>query len=240
MRSLILAVAFLWHSSAVAEEAKYRYRIYLGGMPLGNLNVESYSDTERYEGQGEFVMTAFLRIFLDNDASARVSGVWAEDGRPVPQNFSFKNRDRKKHSSSVMHFDEEGRPVGIDITPPRSPRPYDISIEEAKDAVDPATAIVLLAKEREQPCDIKLDIFDGRKLHRLTVDEEESREGGLIYCKGLYERVAGFRPKDMTDERRTYPFETRLKQGDMGWYPDRISAKTAFGVAVALLRPSNV
>jgi len=94
----------------------------------------------------------------------------------------------------------------------------------------------MLSAPRATPCDVDMTVFDGRKLHRITL-EPASESDGNPQCTGRYERLAGFKAKYMTPERRSYDFDAELVRIEPNrWRPKRVSAKTKFGNAVALLR----
>lgn len=223
--------------AAAQDSFSYAFRVYLGGFPLGNLNVAGRGDGATYRAQGEFRVSSLLALAIDSDASAAVSGL-LEAGRTLPQSFTYQLRDRKDSSDLTMGFDAAGNPVSVAVDPPKAKRNRDVQPSGAQGAIDPATAIYLLGAPRADPCAFAYEIYDGRKLHRSTLSGPAvaSPEGGVI-CNGLYERVAGFREKDMTPERARHAFKARLTPMEGGgWRPERIWADTVWGQASVVRR----
>ena len=210
------------------------YKAYIGGLPLGELRLGIARDLDAYSAMADFRMVALLRLFLDTDARAQVEGRLGADG-PTPERFEYFVRDRDERRTTQIMFDAAGNPATLNADPPFREKDYDMTLEQAAGAVDPATAVVALASPRAEPCAFDMDVFDGRKRHRILLIPESRQKGddGKVICKGRYERVAGFKAKHMTPERRTYDFRASFEsQGDGLWRPDRVWATTDFGTAV--------
>ena len=106
-----------------------------------------------------------------------------------------------------------------------------------RQAVDPASAVALLSAPRAAACEMDMTVFDGRKLHRITLKPSKKASEKDVRCVGRYERLAGFKAKYMVPGRRAYSFDAELTQiAPNRWRPKRVWAKTKFGNAVVLLR----
>lgn len=234
---LSLALPAAATGSAQPAQETLEYRAYVGGLPLGTLTLDIAADDASYSSRARFDMTALLRLVLDTDAKASATGRW-RDGRALPESFEYWVRDGEKRRTSEMLFDASGDPVEVRADPPFRDKPYKMHIEQARGAVDPASAVAMLAAPRASACDLRISVFDGQKLHGIALQPESRREdNGLIYCAGRYERLAGFKAKYMTPERRSYEFVTELrKAGENRWRPTRVWAPTKFGVATAVLQ----
>ncbi len=213
------------------------YRAYIGGLPVGTLKLEIAMDEDRYATEARFDIARLFRWVLDTDALASSSGTVTDDGGAVPESFDYWVRDGRKQRNTEMQFDEAGNATAVRADPVFDKRSYDISgFDEVRGAIDPATAVAMLSAPRTGPCDVDMKVFDGRKLHRISMkqvsgDQENAR------CEGRYERLAGFKAKYMTPERRSYPFNAELRRiGPNRWRPVRVRAKTKFGNAIALLK----
>ena len=217
-------------SETVSENM--RFRAYVSGLPLGELKLGIKRAPGRYEADADFEMASLLRWILDTDAKASVAGNVSDSG-PRPVRFEFFVRDRDERSITEMLFNAVGNVYELNAVPPLRKKSYGMTLDEAAGAVDPATAVVMLASPRVEPCKFDMEVFDGAKRHRIRLLEKISEKDGTITCKGRYDRVAGFKAKYMTPERRTYPFKTSLVQTAEGeWRPVRVWAKTKFGAAV--------
>jgi len=137
-----------------------------------------------------------------------------------------------------MLFDAQGNASEVHANPVFRQRSYDIStLDEVRQAVDPASAVALLSAPRTAPCELDMTVFDGRKLHRITLEPSKKKSAEKTRCIGRYERLAGFKAKYMVPDRRAYAFDAELTQiAPNRWRPHRVWAKTKFGDAVVLLR----
>lgn len=211
-----------------------KFSAHIGGLRVGEVNLNVEREGDLYEANARFDMIKIIKMFLDTDANATVAGYVTEQG-PRPVRFEYFVRDREKTRNTEILFDDEGNAAELHANPPFKKRPYSIELEEAAGAFDPATAVLALSTPRAEPCSFKMDVFDGRKIHRLTLIKatRTSADKQRVTCSGRYDRVAGFRDKDMTKEKRSYPFNATLtKTADEKWIPTRIWAKTKFGAAV--------
>jgi len=235
---LFAAVLALAPTASLAQEPvaeSLSYRAYIGGLPLGTLKLKIAMDEDRYATEAQFDIASLLRWVLDTDARAS-SGGTVSDGMMVPNAFDYWVRDGKKERNTEMTFDAQGNATGVLAAPAFRKRSYDVALDDVRGAIDPATAVALLSAPRDSACDVSIKIFDGRKLHRITM----APSGGSAQapkCAGRYERLGGFKAKYMTPERRSYTFDAELKQiAPNRWRPFRVTAKTQFGNAIALLK----
>lgn len=238
MTRTIAALIALAPLPAVASEPvaeTLSYRAFIGGLPLGTLNLKIAMDEGRYATEAQFLIGRWLQWALDTDARASSEGTVAE-GRLIPTSFDYWVRDEEKERRAQMDFDAEGNAVDVRSTPPFDVRDYDVTLEDVRGAVDPATGVALLSAPRSEPCAVDMTIFDGRKYHRITL----TPDGGSIekpVCTGRYERLGGFKAKYMTPERRSYDFKAELSQvAPDRWRPRRVSAVTKFGTGVVVLQ----
>ena len=231
--ALVLSPAVALANEPVAESLSYR--AYIGGLPLGTLKLKIAMDQDRYATEARFDIASMLRWVLDTDARASSRGVVAEASM-VPNAFDYWVRDGKKERNTEMTFDAAGNATEVHAAPAFRKKSYDVALDEVRGAIDPATAVALLSAPRASACDVSMKIFDGRKLHRVTM----TPSGGTTEapkCAGRYERLGGFKAKYMTEERRSYTFQAELKQiAPNRWRPYRVTAKTQFGNAIALLK----
>ncbi len=235
---LFAALLALLPTATVANEPvaeSLSYRAYIGGLPLGTLKLKIAMDADAYATEARFDIASLLRWVLDTDARASSGGTFA-DGTMVPNAFDYWVRDGEKERNTEMTFDAEGNATEVLAAPAFRKRSYDVTLDDVRGAIDPATAVAMLSAPRDSACDVSMKIFDGRKLHRVTMVPS----GGTVEepkCAGRYERLGGFKEKYMTPERRSYVFDAELKQiAPDRWRPVRVTAKTQFGNAIALLK----
>ena len=234
-RLLAILAALLLAAAPAAAGDRLQYSTSVAGIPLGKLKIFLEGEAPEYRVGISFGMVPLLRRIFHGDANADVSGALV-GGRYVPREavFRYKGRDGGRHRAIV--FDERGIPVDLRADPPIRPTDYRMSLDEAAGAVDPATAAAMLMAPRERPCALSFDVFDGTKRHRISLVGETGRNGGVVACAGRYERIAGFKDKYMTPERRAWPFRAILADRGGRWLPLEITADTKFGPASATLR----
>ena len=237
---LIAALLALAPISAAASESvteALSYRAYIGGVPLGTLNLKIELDETNYSTEAKFDVGGWLSWALDTDARASSSGSLSA-GAPIPEEFRYWVRDGKKERNTEMLFDASGNPSEVRADPVFRQRSYDINtLDEVRQSVDPASAVALLAAPRPAACELDMTVFDGRKLHRITLRPSTKKSEEYARCEGRYERLAGFKAKYMVPERRAYSFDAELTQiAPNRWRPKRVWAKTKFGNAVVMLR----
>lgn len=233
---LALAAALALVPPAAAAKEALRYSTTVAGIPLGKLKVFMETGPSAYDVGISFAMVPILRHVLDGDANADVTGA-VVGGRYLPREMTFRLEDGDGDKRRTILFDAAGNPVDLRADPPMRERPYDMTLAEAAGAVDPATAAAVLMAPRADPCALSFDVFDGAKRHRVSLTGAASaRRGDTVTCAGLYERIAGFKGKYMTPERRTWPFRATLAERDGRWVPLKITAATKFGPASATLR----
>jgi len=76
----------------VAESLSYR--AYIGGLPLGTLQLKIAMDGDRYATEARFDIASILKWVLDTDARASSRGALA-NGRTIPESFDYWVRDGK-------------------------------------------------------------------------------------------------------------------------------------------------
>jgi len=235
--ALAAVLAFAPSVSSASEPAaeSLSYSAYIGGIPLGTLALKIAMDEDRYATNARFDIASLFKFFLDTDARASSQGLVAE-GSAVPTSFDYWVRDGKKQRNTEMVFDASGNASEVLAEPAFRKRSYDITgLDQVRGAIDPATAVAMLSAPRDEACNVDMKVFDGRKLHRISMEPLGNAEE--LRCVGRYERLAGFKAKYMTPERRSYPFKAQLKQiAPNRWRPVRVTAKTKFGNAIVLLK----
>ena len=92
------------------------YRAYIGGLPLGTLNLKIQLDENRYSTEAKFDVGGWLNWALDTDARASSNGS-LDAGTPVRAEFRYWVRDGKKERNTQMLFDASGNPSEVRANP---------------------------------------------------------------------------------------------------------------------------
>ena len=82
LAALLALSPFAASASEPVTEA-LSYRAYIGGVPLGTLNLKIAMDEASYATEARFDIATLFKWALDTDAQASSSG-WLSEGSPVP------------------------------------------------------------------------------------------------------------------------------------------------------------
>lgn len=211
VRFLALLVLSLPASAAAdgdwPNKVTAKYKITFNGFDVGDFRFESSVDAGGYSLSGAGKLSALLGIF-EWKGSTRSTGVLAR-GEPKPVDYSFKYESGSKDGSVAMHF-SKGRVAERTVVPPSSPSKKTVPLteEHLKGVLDPMSAIMAMTRQRENPCDQKVSIFDGK--HRFDLELsyrrqqaiKEARPSGepsvAYVCNVRYIPIAGHKDNKMT------------------------------------------
>lgn len=221
--------AALATAAPAGERLTAAYELHLGGVKLADLSLSARLTQAGYEARAELETSGFVKRFVRAGFRAEAEGRRA-GAELVPVSFSADAFDSAKRQTVEIRFGA-GRPQAVRAEPPFKPKPWEIDPSRQSGAVDPLTAALALFRPqpRESLCARSVEAFDGRKRTRLSLRDPEP-EGAAIRCEGVYERVAGFKPKQM--EEPEFPLTVWFaRDGDGAWRLARASAPTRLGIA---------
>lgn len=218
-------------SSVSAKDEGGRYKLYIGGIPAGELTFSAQNDGKSYQAKGQVRSTGLIGLLAKVSYAAQTSGT-VKRGDLIPNGYSEQaNTGRRDQSSSLGY--KNGVPQVLKIDPPRSKRDWDVDPKGQRGTLDPLSMIYTLLRDvpQSEACTLNEKMFDGRRLSEMKLWSPVEK-GEKIHCSGVYRRLAGFSPKDM-DERTDFRFTlTYAPVGDGQYRVDRISAESLFGKAV--------
>ena len=93
--------------------------------------------------------------------------------------------------------------------PPRfRPKPYEIDPHRQGGSLDPlsATLMAFLPDDATHVCKRAISVYDGRRrynilftkpIYAIPAGRDPKPDSQIVHCLGVYERVAGFKPKMM-------------------------------------------
>lgn len=229
---LCLAIALSCSAaSANAQDESGRFKLYVGGIPAGELVFNAKNNGTSYQVAGAVGSTGLIGSLVKVSYKAQSSGA-VQSGHLVPQSYSEKADTGRRQQSSEMTY-KGGVPVSTQVEPPRKPRDYDVDPSSQKGTFDPLTMIYTTLRDIDQAdaCKLNQRMFDGRRLSEVVLNAPKI-DGDTITCGGVYRRLAGFSAKDMK-ERTEFPFSFRYKSAGNGRFRvDRISSASLFGKVV--------
>jgi hypothetical protein len=216
---------------AGAREAG-RFDIYWGGLSMGRLDYDLSVEDGRYMVRAVAKPSGVAKLLFD--ARLKAEGEGTISPAPEPERFAADLRFNDDRQAVEVVFDPGGRPRSVAADPPWKPRRWEIEPTEQTGALDPMAAAAVLAAPvaPEKLCGTSVKIFDGRRVSRITLGAARP-ERGALRCEGAWERVAGYRPKDM--KRGPSDVTVDYEVGEDGLARlERVQVDTGWGLGVAL------
>ena len=241
-RTFTLAAALFGGSGPlVADEINAQFNVSISGFPVGKVSYEGEADDSSYKIQGFMGSTGFFGLFIGTRYSGAAIGSFRGD-LPAPEVFRGRFEQRRQFAQVDIRYNN-GLPISVERIPPRPAQPFDATAADARNHVDPISALYHLLRERPQSelCTQSFGIFEGSRtgsiqLSRATVDSNGEPLVGRVICNGVYRRDAGFSPEQLA-ERNEFPFTITFipTEGDLH-VAQEFLAVTEFGLAKAVRR----
>lgn len=223
--------ALLLSPSAPAEtEEATRFEVHFGGLYAGRLTVALARDDDRYALRAQARPANWVSALYRAGLTAEGEGAVA--ATPRPERFEVRARFGDDDQRVAVDWGPDGRPASVAAEPPFRPRPWQLDPSTQQGAVDPVAAAVRFLEPRapEALCRETVEVFDGRRRTRVTLGAPEAHRGGWR-CRGSWERVAGFRPRDM--RKKPVPVAVEFVPGPDGLAELRqVEVDTGYGVAL--------
>ncbi|MGX6646478.1 DUF3108 domain-containing protein [Maricaulaceae bacterium MS644] len=230
------------HAQGPVEiDAEYSASVW--AIPVGRVALRAELGETAYTARAVSQAAGLAALFSDVRIESRVQGA-IDAGRARPQSYAHDEYTGRKHRRIDMSFD--GR-VARSVAAPDFSSWGEPPASEAdrSDAVDPMTAVLMLAEAMtgDAPCSGLLPVFDGRLRYNLDL-RARGREtvrtrawrGEALVCDAYYRPISGY-----TDEQRPEPDE--LRHPLTFWLaplaggrnlPVRIHTRAGFGVTIEL------
>ncbi|MBS0571800.1 MAG: DUF3108 domain-containing protein [Proteobacteria bacterium] len=204
------------------------FAVSIRGFRVASLTLAGARDGAAYDVAGTLASAGLLGWVRHIRYDASVTGRFLGP-RPVPSRYVENADTGKRQSQAVMAY-RDGVPQVKSYSPPRPPTVQEIAPSSQGGTVDPLTALYMVLRDvpKDQACDLRLTLFDGRRRSQVVLGPAET-EGGRIACAGEYRRLQGFTDADMAEKSR-FPF--RLTYDDAGGglvHVTEISMDTLYG-----------
>ena len=261
-----LAWAFLT-SSATAGDGRLQldYRAYFGKLHAANLGFVVNFDTAAYDPDAalyDLHATAYaVQVRLKTTGLAKVARWKATaysrgtllSGEVVPVRAGYRSKQWTRKRLVELGFDE-GTPKLVRMKPRKKSK---VPPSQLKGALDPAGAFLALLSRFDagRGCDLRIPIFDGRRLRELVGEVNGDGAGRLqagryspftgptTDCRVRIEKRAGFKHKT-GDARKRGDTEMDLRMGlvfdEVPPVPVRLAADTRYGSLVAYLHRARM
>ncbi|MCF4164224.1 DUF3108 domain-containing protein [Zavarzinia compransoris] len=256
--ALAAAAAFLGPPLATgalasAERVDLTYRVFLGGIPIVEVDTRTTVDGDRYRMDSLTRTVGLWESLFKARMQSRVDGEMASDdasARPDLYQVRYDGRVGKRRSIDV-YFDADGPEEIVTVPPNAEDGRRPVEPEFLMGAMDPATAAMLAAEAGpdDRICQREFKIFDGRRRYDIAFENKgpETIEahgdtffsGEAVHCVIRYRRIKGFDPSWERTDARKYPNEIDI------WFarfpdlpraiPVKVQVKTEYGIAMAQL-----
>lgn len=200
MRLIVLAT-LLWAAFAPeisrAGQTDALFDVVFKGIKVGVLELSGQSSVTRYKAKASLrttgLIAALKSVRFDLSSRGRILG-----DRLAPLHYA-EDVETGRRSSSVEITYKNGIPVqtGGSIGEERVTVPLD-PVRQT-DTVDPMTALFILLRDQQnlQFCNRSQPIFDGARRTRMRLKRADPKT-----CKGQFERLAGYTPKQLRERPR--------------------------------------
>ncbi len=229
MKRLILVIGLcLTAGMAAAQNTSGQYSVHGLGLKVGDLALSGSVTSSKYTVSAQFVTSGLVATVAGVRFLMKSSGSRNGD-RFSPRSYS-EDMDTGKRESRVSLRWTGGvaRASGSEVG---DRGPYAVTPAQQKGAVDPLTAMFMVLRDQseDEVCRIRQRIFDGERLTEVSLTNKSSR-GGKIICSGLFRRVAGYSPEDLSERSQFRLTVTYEPAGEL-LRATRMQADTIYGKA---------
>lgn len=258
------AILALWPPTAVlaaggemldepASTLEFEYRLYAGGIPLGQVDFSARFRADSYTAASTLETVGIANALWQAKLEATSYGTFRELDL-LPTNYdafsihAATNGGRQRVTLSYS----DGLPTALPDPPYR--RPAIVEADKRLNTLDPVSALVFAVTRykahSENPCEIIAPIYDGQRRYNISLDFVRARDvtmdnglysGEVQVCKLGYESLAGaeqivFEGENVPDVFLWVATVQSPTDRDQNYVlPLRLWAETDFGVIVALL-----
>jgi hypothetical protein len=221
------------------QTIKLIYDVHFSGVKIGKAELEGEIGAEDYRVKTHVKTAGVVDAFFTATVDGETEGVLDSSGALAPKRFRADTKTSEDEQLVEIVY-EDGAPRIAEAVPAFKKKSYEIVAEEQTGAIDPISAAfqALAPAPAAEVCNDRVEVFDGRKRWALAISNPRV-DGDVIQCDGVYERIAGFKPKHM--KRQTeFPFDVSYRVGKDGMaVVQRIAVKTDYGYGVAKLRSAQ-
>jgi hypothetical protein len=247
LAALSLALALPALAPARAASFSADYGIYLAGLPIGEADVASTIEGERYRLDVNARLTGLVGLFVNGRGAATSTGA-VSNGRVVPASFAVTSRNSSESRTVRMGL-QSGNVAGVEIVPPIEAHEDRVPVADAhrRGIVDPVSALIMpmTAREALDPaqCARTIPIFDGASRFNVVLTYEGTKKvekagykGEVLVCNARWVPISGHRParaavKFMAENRNMSVWLAPL-EGTRVLAPLRIAVETMVGMSV--------
>lgn len=226
------------------------YDFHVGGLSIGEATLRLQTTPAAYAGEARMQPRGMLEMFVSGRAEAQAQGARDGYGAFDPQYYEArfeKKSGGKTEIQTLVMVMQGASPATLLVEPPDSePNPYAAPHRDQVGVLDPISAIVasFLPAGSDSVCARTIPIYDGARRYDVMFTAPDPKSTApaprwskpLRHCMGVYERIAGFPPETLRDEKY-YVFDIWFEMGEGAvWRPVRLAGRTRLGYAIGNLR----
>lgn len=208
-RALLLGVFYAavaaGSAAAAGDDTRLHYSVYLGGLPLGHVDVDLRQDDGSYVIRSMANTNRSFEWLITWVASGETAGRIIL-GKFVPDQHRHTSRWRNNERIVRIDYATDGS-VRVEKTGAGSPSAGELTPIDPVSlthSIDPMSAILMVTHRLEQGrgCNVRLPIFDGHRRYDAIVSDVEARSfkpttysvfsGTAIGCRVEFVRLGGF------------------------------------------------
>ncbi|WP_162937336.1 DUF3108 domain-containing protein [Indioceanicola profundi] len=190
---------------AAAETLRLGYDVYVGGISLGRMTLETELADDRYHVAVGARANDLLDRLVHWSYTAEANGALSGPAGVAPDRFTSLRTLRNRKWEAVLDY--SGDTVTHHQTPPQSEEDENAVPPELRpgtvDLLSASVAIALSAEASGGSCEARVPVFDGRRRYDVLAEPGKNRqlkknsynayEGEAIGCRIEIDPVAGFR-----------------------------------------------
>ena len=227
-KGVCFGVALVMATPLAAENAVFVMSI--RGIEAATLTLSGNTNAPRYRVTADVENSGMLGALRRVDYRGVASGRFA-NGQFQPNEYRETfNSGRRQSETHIVY--RNGVPDVLRYTSTREAGPTAPDPATQIGALDPLTTMFAVLRDikPEQACRQSLNMFDGRRTGRVTM-RPAGQKDGLPVCKGKYERLLGFTPKEVS-RHTEFDFTMTYRPGPGGLIEvQRIAFNSVYGVA---------
>ena len=206
----IIIILFLFSTEkSLSAEYYLKYDLFGGGFHLYSINFVNNSNNNTYSVNADIETMGLLNTLSKSQTFIKAEGS-VNDDLVNSDYYEYIYNSSKKNKNTIIRFKKNSIPeVFIEPTYYIGNKYSPISKDELINTIDPLTGLyILLLQDNKDLCNEELKIFDGKKRYNiksqyLSLDNiNENKYSGKAYiCSLRYEKVGGFKKKDLTNNK---------------------------------------
>ena len=208
------------------------FSLKIKGLNVGTLSFLGTHDDNNYTISGELKSGGIFKFINKQRYKATTAGTLINSYFKPVIYTELRNKKGKKSSAKLTY--KNGIPQIREYDPPRQIKVNTIDPNTQGGTVDPLTALYVTLRDNNslEPCQLKLEVFDGKRKSQVRLFPDLKKREDLIMCIGEYKRVAGFSKKDM-EEKTSFLFNIFYKKTREYQYSvKKLVIETVYGTAV--------